>query len=326
MHILLTGATGKLGTHLLRRLLAEPIHADMQITALCFSRDLDVVDARIKTVRGSIADRDIVKNAMQGVTHVVHMATCKEIPELVMDVTVKGMFWLLEEFRESSAEQFILIGGDAALGHFFYPWENPVTEAAPHRAAPGCYSLSKVLEEVMLTQAHIQYGIEGCCLRAPWIIAEDDLRYALSFGDEVFGIPRWQNEVPAQEAIQYKNENRIPVALDVEGKPLKRGLVCIEDLLSAIVKALQIRQVGCETYNISMNQPFDYGEAADHLEKKFGFPRIEIQTPYYSVHLDNTKARQQLGWHPKYDTRRLVDMSWSFVRSDSNPRMLVYPG
>jgi hypothetical protein len=38
-----------------------------------------------------------------------------------MDVTVKGLFWLLEAFRQSTtAKQFMLIGGDAAVGHFFY--------------------------------------------------------------------------------------------------------------------------------------------------------------------------------------------------------------
>jgi len=36
-----------------------------------------------------------------------------------MDVTVKGLFLLLEESRASpSFRQIILIGGDAALGHF----------------------------------------------------------------------------------------------------------------------------------------------------------------------------------------------------------------
>jgi hypothetical protein len=29
------------------------------------------------------------------------LATYKEIPETVMDVTVKGLFWLLEAFRQS---------------------------------------------------------------------------------------------------------------------------------------------------------------------------------------------------------------------------------
>ena len=58
---------------------------------------------------------------MDGVTYVVHLATCKETPDLVMDVTVKGLFWLTEAFRASAtAEQFILIGGDASVGHFFY--------------------------------------------------------------------------------------------------------------------------------------------------------------------------------------------------------------
>ncbi len=54
--------------------------------------------------------------AVAGVTHVVHLATSKETPESIMDVAVKGMFWLLEACRASPTfEQFILIGGDA--GH-----------------------------------------------------------------------------------------------------------------------------------------------------------------------------------------------------------------
>ena len=33
----------------------------------------------------------------------------------------------------------------------------------------------------MLEQAQIQYGLNGCILRAPWIMEKDDFRYALSF-------------------------------------------------------------------------------------------------------------------------------------------------
>jgi nucleoside-diphosphate-sugar epimerase len=92
------------------------------------------------------------------------------------DVTVKGLFRLLEAFRQSTtAKQFMLIGGDAAVGHFFYDHHEPITEHTPHRAYPGCYALSKVLEEVMLSQLAIQYGINTCCLRAPWIMEKDDL-------------------------------------------------------------------------------------------------------------------------------------------------------
>jgi UDP-glucose 4-epimerase len=41
---------------------------------------------------------------MRDVAHVVHLATVKETPDEVMDVTVKGLFWLLEEAR--GAERF----------------------------------------------------------------------------------------------------------------------------------------------------------------------------------------------------------------------------
>jgi len=73
-------------------------------------------------------------------------------------------------------------------------------------AYPGCYALSKVLEEVMLEQFGIQYGINGCCLRAPWIMEKDDFRYTLSFGEDVFGGPDWKTMVPAANAKRYAAE------------------------------------------------------------------------------------------------------------------------
>jgi len=179
MLVLVTGATGKVGRHFIDRFLDDPRFPDARVRALCHNRLLDP-GPRLESVRGDIADRAAVDAAMRDVTHVLHLATCKETPENVIDVTVKGLFWLLEAFRAAkTAEQFILIGGDAAIGHFFYRHDGPITEATPHRAYPGCYALSKVLEEVMLKQYCIQYGINACCLRAPWIIAYVTLRRAL---------------------------------------------------------------------------------------------------------------------------------------------------
>jgi nucleoside-diphosphate-sugar epimerase len=189
MQLLVTGATGKVGVNLIERLLPDPRWGVASVRALCHSRTIAETDL-IEVVKGSIEDRDCVDRAMRDATHVVRLATCKEIPETVMDVTVKGLFWLLGALRQSpTAKQFMLIGGDAAVGHFFYDHQEPITEHTPHRACPGCYALSKVLEEVMLSQFAIQYGINTCCLRAPWIMKKDDFRYSLSFGDDVFGGP-----------------------------------------------------------------------------------------------------------------------------------------
>ena len=114
--VLVTGATGKVGRNFIDRVLAHPDHENTVIRALCHNRVLDASD-RLEVVRGSIADRDVVRGAMDGVTHVLHLATCKETPEDVVSVTVGGLFWLLEECRTSDVfRQFILIGGDAAMG------------------------------------------------------------------------------------------------------------------------------------------------------------------------------------------------------------------
>ena len=55
----------------------------------------------------------------------------------------------------------------------------------------------------MLEQYYIQYELNGCCLRAPWIMEKDDFKYQLSFGDDVFGGPRWRDLVGAEAADGY---------------------------------------------------------------------------------------------------------------------------
>ena len=324
--ILLTGATGKVGSNFLARILNEPAHHDTIIRALCHNRQPEL-NTRVEVVTGSISDRDVVRRAMQGVTHVVHCATCKETEDLVMDVTVKGLFWLLEECRSSSTfRQFILIGGDAALGHFFYPHPVPVTEQQKHTAYPGCYALSKVLEEVMLGQYYAQYDLNGCCLRAPWIMEKDDFKYSLSFGDDVFGGPRWRDLVGPAAADAYQQTETIPVMLDPDGVPVKRNFVHVTDLVEAILMALDHPKARQQTFNICMNEPVNYREMASYLHATRGLPSVDLKTPYCSTWLDNSKAKFLLGWRPNVDMPLLVENAWTFQRTASDPRKVWYPG
>lgn len=322
--ILITGAAGKVGSHFVDRILRSD--RDVIIRALCHNRILAGKD-RLEVVRGSIADRPVVHAAMQGVTHVLHCATCKETPDEVMDVAIKGLFWLLEECRASPEfEQIILIGGDAALGHFFHPHPLPVTEEQKHSAYPGCYALSKVLEEVMLEQYFVQYDLEGCCLRAPWIMEKDDFRYSLSFGDDVFGGPRWRDLVGAERADEYVKSGAVPLMLDPAGKPVKRNFVHVSDLVDAIMRALDHPKAHQQTFNISMDEPVDYRWVADYLKETRGFPSVEIETPFWSTWLDNAKAKFLLGWRPAYDLKRLIEEAWTYQRSEADPRRVWYPG
>lgn len=324
--ILVTGATGKVGQVFVKRLLAEPKFDSFMVRALCHNRALEP-HKRIQNIYGSIEYRATVEKALEGVTHVVHLATCKETPDQIMDVAVKGLFWLLETCRTSPTfRQFILIGGDAGVGHFVYPHPIPVTETQKHSAYPGCYALSKVLEEVMLEQYYVQYDLNGCCLRAPWIMEKDDFKYQLSFGEDVFGGPRWRDLVGAQQADEYVRTRTIPVMLDPDGRAVKRNFVHVDDLVRALLLAIDHPLASQQLFNISMDEPIDYGEVGRYLLASRGLPSVEIKTAYHSTWLDNTKAKLILGWRPEYDMKKMIDSAWEYVRAADDPRNIWYPG
>ena len=324
--ILVTGATGKVGSVFIDRLLSNSRFDSFMVRALCHNRELEA-HPRIQNIHGSIEHRKVVEKVMDGVTHVLHLATVKETPEQIMDVAVKGMFWLLEACRTSPTfQQFILVGGDAAIGHFVYPRFEPVTEGQKHSAYPGCYALSKVLEEVMLEQYYIQYDLNGCCLRAPWIMEKDDFKYQLSFGEDVFGGPRWRDLVGAQQADDYQRSQTIPLMLDPDGHPVKRNFVHVEDLVSALLLAIDHPKARQQLFNISMDEPIDYAEMSRYLTTSRGLPSVEIKTAYHSTWLDNTKAKLLLGWRPEYDMQKMIDSAWDYQRADGDPRNVWYPG
>jgi UDP-glucose 4-epimerase len=324
--ILVTGATGKVGRAFIAHLLADPALAAFRVRALSHKRPFEASE-RVEVISGPIEQRETVARAMPGVTHVLHLATSKETPDDVMDVAVKGLFWLLEACCASpSFEQFVLVGGDAAIGHFFYPHPVPVVESQAHSAYPGCYALSKVLEEVMLEQYFIQYGLNGCCLRAPWIMEKDDFRMQLSFGTDVFGGPRWCDLVGPERAAEYARAGTVPVMLDPEGVPVKRNFVHVDDLTAAIAIALDHPKARQQRFNVCMDEPVDYAELAAHLKASRGLPSVALRTPYRSTWLDNTKIKFLLGWRPRFDLKRMADAAWDYRRAPDDPRVVWYPG
>jgi nucleoside-diphosphate-sugar epimerase len=324
--ILVTGATGKVGQAFIARLLADPAFARFEVRALCHQRMLPAAE-RVQPVRGAMQERADVRRALEGVTHVLHLATCKETPGDAMDVAVKGLFWLLEECRASASfEQLVLIGGDAAVGHFHYPHPVPVTEAQPPTAYPGCYALSKVLEEAMLQQYFVQYGFGGCCLRAPWIMEKDDLRHHLSFGEDVFGAPRWCDLVGPEAARAHLARGAVPVLLDADGRGLLRNFVHVEDLAAAILLAIDQPRARGQTMNVCMDEPIDYVRMGDYLALTRGLPLVPLKDRWHSTWLDNAKAKFLLGWRPAYDMERMVDAAWAYERRPDEPRRIWYPG
>jgi nucleoside-diphosphate-sugar epimerase len=155
---------------------------------------------------------------------------------------------------------------------------------------------------------------------------KDDFKCQLSFGEDVFGGPRWCELVGPQKAADYALRRAVPVMLDSAGRPVKRNFVHVDDLVSAIIAALDHPKAREQTMNICMDEPVDYGELAAYLRETRGIPSVPITTPYHSTWLDNTKAKFRLGWRPRYDLKRLTDAAFDYVRADDDPRKVWYPG
>ena len=178
----------------------------------------------------------------------------------------------------------------------------------------------------MLEQYFVQYGLSGCCLRAPWIMEKDDFKYTLSFGEDAFGGPRWRDIVGPKQADLYMKSETVPLMLDRDGAPIKRNFVHVDDLVDSMILAMDHPKARQQTFNICMDEPVDYQQVANHLRETRGMPAIEIKTPYWSTWLDNSKAKFLLGWRPQFDLAKLVDEAWSYQRSEDDPRAIWYPG
>ena len=326
MQLLVTGITGKVGQAFLSRFLDEPRWKAARVVALCNNRTIPETD-RVKVICGSINDPAIIASAMAGTTHVLHMAAVKEDPAHAIDVAVKGMFLLLEAFRANKdAQQFILIGGDCSVGHCFVPYDGPVTEESPRRGYPGVYAMTKILEEVMLEQAGIQYGVNWTTLRAPWIMEKDDFKFTLSFGPDQFGGPDWDSLIAPALRAEYAKTNAVPVLIAGDGLPLKRNFVHLDDLVGAILASIDHPAARQQLFNIAMTEPVDYAAMGAHLEATRGMRPVQIETPFYSNLLDNAKARLRLGWVPKVDLVALIDRSFTYERAAGDERKIWYPG
>ena len=155
---------------------------------------------------------------------------------------------------------------------------------------------------------------------------KDDFRYSLSFGEDVFGGPRWMDLVESEKVYEYLKQGTVPVMLDPDWQPVLRNFIHVEDLVEAILLALDHPKARQQLFNICMDEPVNYRKVAEYLMRTRGLPSVDIMTPFCSTWLDNTKARFLLNWRPQYDLEKLIETSWNYERSTEDLRIIWYPG
>jgi UDP-glucose 4-epimerase len=304
------GATGKLG----RRLLPALSRSGMGCRALVHSTPLNSADA--ESIHGSITEPEAVNEVVSGADVVIQMATTKEDAETFFDVSVKGTFNVLEACRRQGVGQFILLGGDASFGIWFYPQPVPIDESHALAAYPGYYAFSKVLEETMTEQYRIQYGLPTTILRSSWVHEDDDLLNHFSLLKNVDPAEKGHGFGVVDEetlALVRAGEERIPILIDRNGDPFRRHIVHIDDVMQALDKVIDEPKALGTSFNIAAPAAFNYREAADYLSKKTGIPTLEIRSPeYHSFEIAIEKARDELGYAPQNDIFKMIDRALEF--------------
>ena len=127
--ILVTGAAGYVGSHLINKLLEDEKFADYEIVGVDNflvgnkeNYELIKKDKRVKLLHGDICDRDFIKDVLKEVEIVYHLAaisgvvSCNKNPELAFKVNVEGTLNMLEQSIKGNVEYFIYPSSSAVYG------------------------------------------------------------------------------------------------------------------------------------------------------------------------------------------------------------------
>ncbi len=316
-NILVTGASGKLGFPLCLGLLKE----GYRVSAAVHKHPVGIEG--VSSVALELGDYASVEAAVAEADAVLHLASAKESREGLVDLSFRGTFNLLDACaRTKRPERFILASGDCVNGIYFNRQALPIRDETPMIAYPGYYALSKVIEETLASQYCYQERVPAVVLRMSWIQAEDDIISHLTIAGEPFGVPVWKDLMKDDPgAGDFEEKDAAVSLLHPDGSPFRRHIVSVEDCVQSFLLALKTPSIEGETFNIAMEDPFDYREAAGYLAKKMGIDVLPLTDPVGNdFFMDITKAKYLLRYKPRHDIFSLIDKALDFRGSGSKRR------
>jgi UDP-glucose 4-epimerase len=287
MKVLVTGSSGHLGEALVRTL------QDLQYQVV----GLDLLESPFTTHVGSIADRYQVRRCMSGVQAVFHAATLHK-PHVAthsrqdfIDTNVTGTLNLLEEAAAAGIESFVYTSTTSVFGDALVPPRDAPAAWITEEVTPvprNIYGVSKAAAEDLCELFHRNQGLQCIVLRTSRFFPEDD-----------------DNRKVRQE---FSDAN-------AKANEYLYRRVDIEDVVSAhLLAAEHAAAVGFRKYIISATTPF---RRSDLAELRVNAPRVVRQrVPDYEAEYDrrqwrmfpsidrvyaNERARNELGWVPRYD-------------------------
>jgi nucleoside-diphosphate-sugar epimerase len=273
---------------------------------------LDVLPSPHTSVVGSIADRALVRRTLDGADAVINAATLHK-PHVgshergqFVETNITGTLTLLEEAVAAGVGRFVFTSTTSAFGRALTPTEGAPAAWITEDVTPvprNIYGATKCAAEDLCELVHRDHGLPVLILRTSRFFPEGDDR------DEVRG---------AYEDLNLKVNELLYRRVD------------LEDVVSAHRLALErAPDLGFGRYIVSATTPFTRDDLADLRDDAPSvvarlFPGYEAvyagrgwrMFPAIERVYVNQRARNELGWAPRYGFRYALDR----VAAGEDPR------
>ncbi|MCI5051694.1 MAG: GDP-mannose 4,6-dehydratase [Simkaniaceae bacterium] len=301
--VLVTGATGLVGYHLVKALKNKRVIAlvrDQDPQSLLLQSDLDIA-----IVNGSLEDESVIERTLceYEIGQVYHLGAqtivgCGErMPVATFESNIRGTYLLLEACRRQRdlVKHIVIASSDKAYGTSLelpYREEMPLHGKHPYDVSKSCCDL------IAQSYAHT-YDMPIAISRCGNIFGEGDQNYSRLIPGTIRSLLR--DEVPIIRS---------------DGTFL-RDYIYVEDVVSGYLLLAEKRARGA--YNFGPGAPKSVLEVVNLLIELMSAtcqPIIldEVQNEIRDQYLDSRKARR-LGWEPQYTFEQALEKTIAWYGS-----------
>jgi len=317
--VLVTGATGFLGTSLVRRLLSQAAH--VRVLARSRAKAETIADWGAEVFVGEITDRDAVSRALDGVATVYHLAGRLLVPGVAAEeyrhTHVDGTAVLLDACNSSpSITRFVHCSTTGVLG---VTGERPADEASPMRPT-NVYEATKA-EAELAVRAAIADGFPAVIARPGLVYGPGDLHLLPFFHAVLRGRFRpigsravWLHPIYIDDLSE--GLLRCGQHAAAPGKCFHlcgRAPVSLAELAAAIARAGGTRVPGWHIPMLAAHIVAILGDALPaNLKRLAPLTRSRLDFLTHSRMYDITKAEQVLDFDPATDllTGAATTLAW----------------
>lgn len=315
MKVLVTGAAGFLGGHLVDMLVERGDEVRAMVRPVENASHLGMLDG-VEVVQGDLTDRESLKRAVQGVQRVYNVAA-KTGPWGLENVYTSANVWgvadLITAAMDAGVQRIVHTSSITVYGHHLH---GNITEDQPFHAEDNPYSRTKIAGEKLVADFVKERGAPVVVVRPAWIYGPRD---TASFGRFVALVESGKG------FLIGSGKNIVPVVYvrDVAQGLIKAGDAGDEAIGQAYTLADDRRVTQAEYLNtiadfleappVTRKLPYvalySAGRAAELLWQAMG-RRKSAPPPVttYGVTLlggnqefSIDKARRELGYQPEYD-------------------------